>query len=395
MKRAATVVTAICLMAALTVFAGAATFTDDLSMQISSDIRTPDASLRIVQRRGLVASDEIQLTLPVENNITHGGIRYRLTGLEYIAVRIYSPMGTFAVECAVTQTLNFGGSNLSYQPSQVLDTHFNLTDRQIYLNHGGSWHVFRNHYSQGRHFAPAPQPAGNALVRMGISAYVSASANGPRRPIELNRTAINWMHLDGLELIVAEDFQNTQRIPPDTQYLWIEINDPGGNLLSDSGTRTSLAWVRLNGRDLRMGRRPPQYEHFPPITENPQIPEYNPPTDTNRPAATSQQAAPRAAAGTTSPNTPREATHRVEGVITAPPAPSPPQARTPGAQPEPEPRTPEAPAAQETAARQDPVIYEISREPERSGSLAGVIFYIAVVALLVGYFLVRPKKRED
>jgi len=303
-------------------------------------------------------------------------------------------MGTFAVECAITQTLNFGGSNLSYQPSQVLDTRFNLANRQIYLHHGGSWHVFRNHDSLGRHFAPAPQPAGNSLVRTGVNAYVSASANGPRRPVELTRTAINWMHLENLELAVSEDFQSTQRIPPDIQYLWIVINDPGGGLLSDAGTRTSLAWVRLNGRDLRMGRRPPQYEHFPPITENlPPPEEYNPPANTNRPAATP---APRPAAPSpptaTNPNTPREAAHRVEGVITAPPAPSPPQAR---AQPEPAPRPPEPPPAQETTARPDPVIYEIARQPERSGSLAGVIFYIIGVTLLVGYFLLRPKKRED
>ena len=379
-------------MASLTVFAGAATFVDDLSLQVGPDIRTPDTSLRIVQRRGLTASDEIQLTLPADANITRGAIRYRLTGLENIAVRIYSPMGTFAVECAVTQTLNFGGSNLSYQTTQVLDTHFNFADRQIYLNHGGVWYVFRNHYSLGRHFVPTAQPAGNSLVRMGINAYVSTSANGPRRPIALTRTDIRWMHLENFELIVSEDFQSTQRIPPDAQYLWIEINDPGGNLLSDAGSRTSLAWVRLSGQDLRLGRRPPQYEHLPPVIENPPPPDYDPPASVSRPAVAAPRPAAPAPPPAANPSTPREAAHRVEGVITAPPAPSPPQA---SAQPEPEPQAPEVPVVQEAAARPEPVIYEISRQPERSGSLLGVIFYIIVVTLLVGYFLLRPKKRED
>jgi len=403
MKRAATAVTAVFITMALTVSAWAApAFMDDFSTSLNTDIRNFDASLLRVQRRGLPAMDEVQLTLPAESHIDRGTVRYRLTGLENISLRIYSPRGTFAALCGTTGTLYFGNTEISYHPNNVFDTLYNPANRHIYLNHTHmGWHRLTGGYGVVDFIPTPPPPAGSSLVRMGVNAYVSTSVNGSRLPVELTRAEIRIVPLQSDDLtlghIVAEDFQSVGRIPANAQYLWIVINDPGRNFLTNTGNRTSLSWVVLSGRSLRMGRPIPD-EFLPPINENPPLPDYDDPivdtnTDNRPSAAAPRPSAPRAGTGTTSSSSTPRAAPLYEGVITAPlePQPSAPRVQT---RP-PEPQAAETPSPiQEISARQEPVIYEISRQPERPNSLAGVIFYIAAVTLLVGYFLLRHKKKS-
>ncbi|MCL2578977.1 MAG: hypothetical protein FWE32_02980 [Oscillospiraceae bacterium] len=397
MKSVITALTTIFCLSVLTLGAHAITFVDEMEV-VSSGIRQTN-NLQPRQRSGLPeARDQMQLTVAAEQNRGVGAVRYRVSGLENVRFRVYTPRGTFAT--AGGQALRFGAPdgnmpNPFASPPEAIDVFFSPNSQGIYARHQGEWHQligsdYNHDFVRIQH-----EPDARTRLPMGVRAYGAASAGGTPVPIQLRRERIAQVQLaeDG-RIMIAEDFVSAGAMPSNTAFLWIELNDPGGNVLTRSADRTSLAWVELTGRSLRMGEPPPAPPVQPPGTELPPDPDPAPPP---RPPARPSTQPPSSSSNT---NTAQEAATRFAGVITAP---NPNAGGAPAAPPPAERNTPPVPPPQGEAGRPAPpiaqlpdplAIYEVSREPETSGNLSGVGLYIAGVAGLAGYLLLKPKFRQ-
>ena len=383
----------VCCAAWMSVWAGAVTFIDDME-SIGPGIRQ-SANLNSVRRSGLVPRDQTQLVVPAENDHGSGTVRYRVSGLESVQLRIYTPLGTFASVGADGMgeaiLFGFGNDRPNFAPEQVLDTYYSFAQRRIYTFGQGGWHLLSGQGQALPPFSPTPQgPPDGSIVRMGVNVLASSSPDRPETPVILTRTAIQPIRLEDGSLVVAEDFASAGVIPAGARYLWVELNDPGGTLLTQSGVRTSLAWVSMSGRSLQMGPPPPA-QTPPPVTEY--EPDLAQPPDTPATPRLARPAAPQAPASRASA-APQEATTRFEGVITAPET-----GQGSGGSRPPVSRSTDPPQAQQVPGREAPpgpdelAVYEISREAAPKGSLPGVGIYIALLVGAVGYLLLRPKLR--
>ena len=409
-KRVAAAIMAVCVAVHLAAFAQAVTFVDDFTIEVQANIRGADPTapfLTGVRKNAPEDRDVNQMT--IISGQQRGGMGYRVSGLERINLRIYSPMGTFAAVSSEGKPY-FGAINHTYNPAQVLDTYF--AGGRIYLSHNGNWHLLTGVGGNVDFTATPVAPAQSIRVNMGVNVYASASMHGPRTRVPVARTAIQQKRL-GMDtsfadpLVVAEDYQSVAgRIPPGTRYIWVSINDPGGNLLSAEGMRTSLAWVSFSGSALLLGRPPPTTIQQPPLlsepdpspnnpgpgtTVRPPTPPPPPPPTPPRPPTPTPPAQPPTPAA--NPPRPEGSPNRVEEVITAPAArqqaPAPAQT-APVQQPVREIETPAVPLASEGL-----LVYDIHREVERPDSRLAVIFYIIAVGALVVYLLLRPKKKDS
>ena len=416
-KKLLMVLVAFCCVSALAAplaAVSAVTFVDDFTMRINPDIRTTDPafpSLVEVRRATTDNRDASQLT--IRSGVNRGGVRYRINGLERIHLRVYSPVGTFAGVHGGTGELYFGVTHPPYHPSQVIDAYF--FDGRIYADHWG-WYALRGSRPHLVFESVSNPPPRNLLQNMGVNVYVAPTLAGPRTRVPLERAAIHSTTLGCGSLTVIEDFQSTVgRIPPTARYLWVEINDPGDNRLDQEGQRTSLAWVNLSGRALRMGLPPEEF--FPPggvvQTPEPPVPPTpppppSPPTPPAPPSAPAQpQARPAAptaparqpARPTTPPPEPPQPPEPPEPTREAPSTPATAQGvratqpSLPRQQPLPPPEPPPPSVHHQTAAQADElIIYEISRQPQRTTSTWPVILYILVISSLIGYLLLRSRK---
>ncbi|MCL2057263.1 MAG: hypothetical protein FWH02_08620 [Oscillospiraceae bacterium] len=335
-----------------------------------------------------------------------GRVTYRARGCEQLTVGIYNNPGTFA------HPLPGGGwglgvqadsAVLSVRPAGSQQAYFSLSNQFVYFPVSGTMRLAV--YDSSMVFTdPAPEgfpeaPENGGMIGYGVNVYVSATgAAYTRVPLQPG-----IMYYVSNSLYCYEEF--TASIPPGTAFIQVEINDtPRYYDMYDRARynklirMTSLAKVILTGASLETGDPPPPPEAVPYLPP----PEPPPPEPPAPKISGSQQQPPPADNASPAPapepkkdpDPPPQNEKKFEGVIssggsTAPrPAPRDTQEKD-------EPDPPErSPAGQDSTVNSAPdtVIYQSpGNQSNGDGFSAGVIAYIAAVAAIILFVLLKPK----
>lgn len=363
------------------------------TLDIPGNYRLTDGNLGLFAlHEGEGADGNLLMLRGASGGVYRGGVRYHATGVETLTLRIYSPLGTFSSPDLLgnMQLGDGGGADFLPPPGTVRQVRFHPGENLAYLN-TGSWQVL-TFDSQGRPaFSPAPEFAGKGLINFGVNLYAAREDAKPVSPLGVTRTAIGVRQYRQ-QLLIWEDFTCT--VPSGMSYLWVELNDlPEG--LGSPGMRTSLAWVQLEGKAMVLG---------PQITtsEPPQSSPAEEQSTTDQKTSSRESALPvsqsEAAAIKANESSAKEAVSKFEGVI-ASPDPSRKSTKIPSSSSE---RSagyqilPEVSLAREATDRGPSAeIYQVTRQAEKPPSSAGVGVYVAVMACVVLYLLVKPKREQD
>lgn len=353
-----------------------------------------DTLAPVLRGRQLEHGDQVQLVVSADQagRLT-GTIRYQAAGAEQVSLRIYTAKGTYVSADSLGQ-LQLGSDSGVFSPnlSALSQARYNPADGNLYAYREG-WQVLaQSPYGNYAEFVPAPGVDTGSLVDYGANLY--AVTGGNRKKISLTRTAVKHLEVEGV-FYCAEDF--TAAIPQGATQIWVEINDPGGVLVSDRGVRTGLAWVAISGKSLLMGSAPAgESSAVPPPPESSQG-ESSKSASSKQPSSQSPSAPAGggggAAAGASSK--PQAASSKFEGVITSSSGASGRKSQSAASS-----SAQSASALADTVPlseperTQGPLIYEVKSAPGDSGPDFGMILYILLVSAIILYLLLRPRNRQ-
>lgn len=348
----------------------------------------------VMRSRSLEPTDRYQLqVMPGRDGKLRGSVQYLAQGVESIALRLYTPKGTYVSSSGGTLALGTDSGVFRPEPSAVSGAYYHTANGKLYAYHGG-WQVFeQSPLTNYGDFQTVEEVEGAKLVPFGVCVYLSQDG-GNKTLLALTRTSIQHLEVEG-QLFCVEDFV-CENLPSKTTSIWVELNDLEGNLLSPS-VRTSLAWVKLQGVSLTVGP-PRESSPNPGVTSS--LPES---PAANSSSKSSSKASSKSSAKASPPADGSSAADKKSGgsSVALKAESSKASSRSPQ-------RKDSSPSASTSVTSQestlseppryldgenDPLVYQVQIPPQDSGISWGVVSYIALVSGVIFYLLLRPRQK--